>query len=120
MPLPGSWASVFDSALSRLDFVGLLAALHQLLGLELEVIIYLPKGSFAAGFQARLMTVAELPPDCEAVTLRFKGDEMLTLAPDEVVIHCGLSRRRGEPTRWIEVDVQHGPNVVIEEAVRQS
>ncbi len=115
-----SWAGVFDSAVSRLDFVGLLAAFHQLLGVELDVVIYLPEGSFAAGFQARLMTVAELPPDCEAVTLRFKGDEMLTLAPDEVVLHCGLSRRRGESTPWIEVDVQHGPTVVIEEAVRNS
>lgn len=103
-----------------MDFTGLLWALHELLGLNLEVIIYLPGGSFAAGFQARLLAAAELPPDREAITLRFEGGEMLTLTPEEVVLHCGWSRHQGAPSRWIEVAVNQGPCVMIEEVISRS
>lgn len=112
---PRSFARVFDDPVSRLDFTGLLAALQELLGLELDVTVYLPGGSFAAGFRTRLLRVSELPPDQEAVTLEFEGEQTVTLAPEEVAVYCGASIRRGSVTRWIEAHVTEGPCVLIEE-----
>jgi hypothetical protein len=96
---------------------GLLAALHELLGLEIEVMIYIPGAAFTASSRSRLLRVAEVPPDHEAVTLQFEDLETITLAPEEVLPYCGCSVNRGRPTRWIEVHVQRGPSVLIEEVV---
>jgi hypothetical protein len=116
MSRPRPFALVFDSPVSRLDFAGLLAALQELLGLEVDVTVYLPGASFAAGFHGRLLRVAELPPDREAVTLQFEGHEALTLAPEEVQGFCGLSWDEGEALRWVEAQIRRGPCVLIEEA----
>lgn len=116
MAAPRPFADVFDAPVSLVDFAGLLAALHELLGLELDVVIYLPGGSFTAAFRTRLVRVTELPPDQEAVTLEFEGLEALTLAPEEVAVYCGWSTRGGGASRWIEVQIYRGPCVLIEEA----
>ena len=110
-----AFARVFDDPVSRLDFPGLLAALQELLGLELDVTVYLPGGSFAAGFRTRLVRVTELPPDQEAITLEFRGGQAVTFAPEEVAVYCGAAIRRGIVTRWIEAHVAGGPCVLIEE-----
>jgi hypothetical protein len=116
MPHPRPFADVFDTPVARLDFPGVLRALQELLSVELDIAIYVPEASFTVGFRSRLLRVVELPPDREAVTLAFENGETVTLAPEEILAYCGRSERRGQRTRWVEVQVKHGPCVLLEEA----
>jgi hypothetical protein len=111
---------VFRCPISRLDFAGFLAALQELLGNPLEILIYLPGDSFSAGFRTRLERIVELPPDRLAVTLVFEDDHAVTVAPEEVSVFCGVSTRSRGRTRWIEVQVHNGICLLIEETPRST
>ncbi len=105
---------VEEPDLRRLDFPALLVALHGLLGEPIEISIYLPGGSFSAGWEARLIRATGLPPDGVALAIEFDPAPTLTLAPEEVAVFSGRSFERAGITEWIEIQIHCGPCVLIE------